>query len=155
MSKTDSTRGDEQRWAELADLAAMISREIQHHAGDPGAVLLTRSEYVVMCHLLRGDAATPSRIAAATGLLRPNVSAALRTLRSKGLIDKRTDPTDGRGVTVRPTPLGRARYELVRRERANAVARAAGHDTTDLDAAIGLLTKVSEGLRNDRPTGPS
>ena len=129
----------------------MISREIQHH----GVSLLTRSECVVMGHLLRGDSATPSQIAAATGLLRPNVSAALRTLRSKGLIDKQTDPTDGRGVTIRPTPLGRARYELVRRERTTAVARAAGQDTTDLDAAIALLTKIKEGLLNDRPTGGS
>ena len=138
---------DEQRWANLAHLALIISRKIQHQSyRDQRAVLLTQSEAVVLCHLLHGDPVTPSQIADATGLQRPNVSASLRTLKYKGLIEKKTNPTDGRGFTVHPTTLGRATYERVRREWATSVAVAADRDTSDLDAAIAVLNKVKEGL---------
>jgi DNA-binding MarR family transcriptional regulator len=149
---TEARRNDEQRWADLAGLALTIGRRIhQHGHTDPLAALLSQTEGIVMRHLLCGGSAAPSRIAAATGLLRPNVSASLRTLRDKGLIEKEANPADGRGFTVRPTALARAKYELVRRDWATAIAEAAGHDTTDLDAAIAILTKVNEGLANGRP----
>ena len=93
----ETQKDDEQRWADLADLALTISRKIQHHGqSDPRAALLTQPEDVVMRHLLRGDPAAPNQITAATGLRRPNASAALRTLQNKGLIEKQTNPTDDR-----------------------------------------------------------
>jgi DNA-binding MarR family transcriptional regulator len=55
-------------------------------------------------------------IAAATGLQRTNLSTVLRSLEHKDLIDRRSSPDDGRGVTVGATARGRSNYELVRRE---------------------------------------
>jgi DNA-binding MarR family transcriptional regulator len=144
---TEAHQDDEQRWANLAHLALIISRKIQYDGNrDSRAASLTQSEAVVLCYLLHEDPATPSRIAYATGLLRPNVSASLRTLKNKGLIEKRINPTDGRGFTVHPTTLGRAAHERVRHEWATSVAAAADRDTTGLDAAIAVLNKVKEGL---------
>ncbi|WP_328522988.1 MarR family winged helix-turn-helix transcriptional regulator [Kribbella sp. NBC_00359] len=148
---------DEKRWADLADLALVISREIQYRGyADAKAVGLTQSEGMVMRYLLQDEAAAaPSQIAAATGLQRTNLSTTLRGLEHKGLIQRQASPADGRGVTVSPTEHGRANYTLARREWATAVADAADSDDTHLDDAITLLTTIKDGLVKTRPQSPS
>jgi hypothetical protein len=49
------------------------------------------------------------------------------------------------------TGLQRTNYALVRREWATAVAAAVGYDTTNLDAALALLTAMENGLTTSRP----
>ncbi|MER5755853.1 MarR family transcriptional regulator [Streptomyces sp. NPDC002088] len=49
-----------------------------------------------MRRLRHDPAARPSRIAAATGLQRTNLSTVLGGLERKGLIERRADPGDGR-----------------------------------------------------------
>jgi len=152
--QTDQTAGPdhERRWAELADLVLIISREIQFRGySDERAVPLSPSEGMVMRYLQHEPAAPPSRIADATGLQRTNLSTVLGGLERKGLVERRTDPGDGRGVTVHTTELGRTNYALVRREWATAVSAAADHDTEHLDAALTLLTAVESGLARTRP----
>ncbi|MEV0634985.1 MarR family transcriptional regulator [Streptomyces sp. NPDC050619] len=143
---------DDPRWAELADLVLIVSREIQFRGyTDERAVPLSPSEGMVMRYLQQQPAAPPSRIAASTGLQRTNLSTVLRGLEKKGLVERRADPGDGRGVTVHTTERGRANYALVRREWATAVAAAAGHDARHLDAARSLLAAVETGLARTRP----
>ncbi|GAA4710939.1 hypothetical protein GCM10023263_58650 [Phytohabitans rumicis] len=149
-------RSDEQRWADLADLTLIISREIQYRGyADERAQSLTQSEGMVMRYLLHSEPAAPSQIAAATGLQRTNLSTVLRGLEHKDLIQRQADPNDGRGVTVSPTDHGRANYALVRGEWATTVAAAADHDTAHLDAALTLLTAIKDGLSRTRPRSPS
>lgn len=155
-ARTTHRSADEQRWADLADLALIISREIQYRGyTDERALSLTQSEGIVMRYLLQSEPAAPSQIATATGLQRTNLSTTLRGLEHKGLIQRQANPSDGRGVTVCPTESGRSNYALVRHEWATAVATAAGHDTTHLDAALTLLTAVKDGLIKTRPGTPS
>jgi DNA-binding MarR family transcriptional regulator len=155
-ARTTSGSADEQRWADVADLALIISREIQYRGySDEQALSLTQSEGMVMRYLLQGDPAAPSQIAAETGLQRTNISTVLRGLERKGLVQRQANPSDGRGVTVSPTERGRRNYDLVRHEWAKAVAAAAGRDTTHLDAALALLTAVKDGLFTSRPRTPS
>jgi DNA-binding MarR family transcriptional regulator len=148
---------DEQGWADLADLVLIISREIQFRGyTDERAVSLTPSEGMVMRYLLQGHPeAPPSRIATATGLQRTNLSTVLRGLEQKGLVERHARPGDGRGVTVHLTDRGRSNYALVRHEWAAAVSAAAGGDTTNLDAALTLLTAVKDGLARTRPQTPA
>ncbi|MFI9583760.1 MarR family winged helix-turn-helix transcriptional regulator [Streptomyces sp. NPDC052236] len=151
---TRSTAGPdhERRWAELADLVLIISREVQFRGyADERAVPLSPSEGMVMRYLQREPAAPPSRIADATGLQRTNLSTVLGGLERKGLVERRADPGDARGVTVHTTELGRTNYALVRREWATAVSEAANHDTEHLDDALTLLTAVEAGLARMRP----
>ncbi|MCX5561751.1 MarR family winged helix-turn-helix transcriptional regulator [Streptomyces sp. NBC_00038] len=144
--------GDEQRWAELADLVLIISREIQFRRyTDERAVHLSQSEGMVMRYLKSDPAATPSRIAAATGLQRTNLSTVLRGLENKGFIERHAHSDDGRGVTVHSTERGSSNTILVRQEWAAAVSAAAGHDTRHLDAALTLLAAVEAGLTRGRP----
>jgi DNA-binding MarR family transcriptional regulator len=145
---------DDLRWADLADLALIIAREIQFRGyRDEEAVALSPSEGVVMRYLQDRPSATPSVIAAATGLQRTNLSTVLRSLEDKGLIERGASPDDGRGVTVRATARGRSNYELARREWGAAVAAAAGGDTKRLEAALTVLRSVANGLVAARPAG--
>jgi DNA-binding MarR family transcriptional regulator len=156
QATADQRSGEQQQWAELADLALVISRELQYRGyTDERALPLTQSEGMVMRHLMREAPAAPSRIAMATGLLRTNLSTVLRGLERKGLIERQTNSDDRRGVTVSATARGRENYILVRREWAATVAEAAGHDTTRLEAALALLTDIKDGMIRTRPPGPS
>lgn len=142
------------RWADLADLALIIAREIQFRGySDERAVQLSPSEGMVMRHLQGDPAAPPSRIAAATGLQRTNLSTVLRSLEAKGLIERHVSPDDRRGVAVHLTERGRTNYAVVRQEWAAAVSAAAGGDTGDLDATLKLLKAVESGLVAARSGG--
>ncbi len=146
----------EESWADLADLALIISRELQYRGySDTRAVGLTQSEGMVMRYLLQGEPAAPSQIAAATGIQRTNLSATLRGLEHKSLIQRQRNRGDGRAVTVSPTDHGRSNYALVRHEWATAISEAAGRDDTHLDAALTLLTTIKDSLVNTRPQTPS
>ena len=139
------------RWADLADLALVIAREIQIRGyTDERAQPLSASEGMVMRYLQTDSGAPPGRIADATGIQRNNLSPVLRTLEAKGLIERRILPEDRRGVTVHATDLGRTNYTVVRQEWADAVATAAGYDTRNLDATLSLLAAVQAGLVKTR-----
>ena len=149
---TSRRTNDQERWADLADLVLVIAREIQFRGyTDERAVQLTPSEGMVMRYLQGEPAAPPSRIAAATGLQRTNLSTVLRGLEGKGLIERRSHPDDGRGVTVQRTERGKANYALVRREWSAEVSAAAGGDTRNLGGALELLRTVQENLIATRP----
>jgi DNA-binding MarR family transcriptional regulator len=139
------------RWAELADRALVIAREIQIRPyADERVRHLSASEGMVMRYLQGNDGATPTRIAAAVGLQRTNLSAVLRGLEQKDLIERRTSTDDRRVVTVHLSERGRDHYQLARKEWAAAVAAAAGNDTRHLNEAIELLARLSDGMIEDR-----
>ena len=140
------------RWADLADLILIIAREIQFRGyRDERVFLLSQSEGMVMRHLVAQASATPSQIAAATGLQRTNVSTVLRDLEGKGLIERHVDPHDRRGVSVHRTRRGAENYGLVRKEWGEAISAAAGGDTSKLDDALALLRSIELGLTLTRP----
>lgn len=147
---------DDPRWAELADLALVVAREIQVRGySDPGAVPLTQTEGAVMRYLNENDGSAPSVIAAATGLQRTNLATVLTGLQRKGLIERRQCPQDGRAASIHTTEHGRANYALVRREWGTAVHDAAtGRADAELDAALALLRQIRTGLIEARPVTP-
>jgi DNA-binding MarR family transcriptional regulator len=140
----------EDRWAELADHVLEIAREIQVRGyASPEAVSLTQSEGTVMRYLFREPGALPSEVASATGLQRSNLSAVLRGLEEKGLIERLADPEDGRWVRIHPTAKAISNYALVRGEWGSAVAAAAAGDPA-VEAALPLLAKIRAGLVRQR-----
>ena len=157
-SPRPGTRRDgDPRWAELADLALVIAREIQFLGyRDPAAIPLTQTEGTVMRYVNGHDGAAPSQIADATGLQRTNLATVLTGLQRKGLIERRASPQDGRAATIHGTDRGRANYALVRGEWADAVAAAAGDDADSgkLDASLELLRTIRTGLVDARPATP-
>jgi DNA-binding MarR family transcriptional regulator len=139
-------RATEDRWADFADHVLEIAREIQVRGyASPEAISLTPSEGTVMRYLFVHPGALPSEVAFATGLQRSNLSAVLRGLEEKGLIERVPDPEDGRWVRIHPTPQAIRNYALVRREWGAAVASAAEGDPA-VETALPLLAKVRAGL---------
>jgi len=139
----------------LADLILIIAREIQFRGyTDPRAIPLSQSEGMVMRYLHKEPAAPPSRIAAATGLQRTNLSPVLHGLERKGLIERHASPQDRRGMIIRATQRGTDNYALVRQEWASAVSSAADPDTSNLDTALAVLRAVETGLSAARPSTP-
>jgi DNA-binding MarR family transcriptional regulator len=145
-SERQTNRATQEQWAEFADHVLEIAREIQFRGyASPEAVSLTPSEGTVMRYLFPHPGALPSEVAFATGLQRSNLSAVLRGLEEKGLIERAADPEDGRWVRIHPTSRAIRNYELVRREWGSAVARA-GEGDPAVEAALPLLAKVGAGL---------
>jgi DNA-binding MarR family transcriptional regulator len=139
-------RAAEERWADFADDVLEIAREIQFRGyTSPEAVSLTPSEGTVMRYLFPHPGALPSEVAFATGLQRSNLSAVLRGLEEKGLIERLADPADGRWVRIHPTPRAIRNYALVRREWGSAAAAAAEGDPA-VETTLPLLAKVRAGL---------
>lgn len=142
----------EEQWAEFADLVLDVAREIQFRGYvSPEAVSLSAPEGSVMRYLFRQPGALPSEVAFATGLQRSNLSAVLRGLEDKGLIDRVADVADRRSVRIHPTQRAIGNYALVRHEWGSAVATAAEDDAA-LEASLPLLSKVAAGLIRLRQT---
>jgi DNA-binding MarR family transcriptional regulator len=142
-------------WADLADLVLEIAREIQFRGyASSEAVSLSPSEGTVMRHLLAHPESLPSEVAFATGLQRSNLSAVLRGLEEKRLVERVADLADGRWVRIHPTPRAIRNYELVRGEWGSALAAAAEADPA-VEAAMPLLAKIKSGLVRLRQGGDS
>jgi len=156
LDSSPTTRGlapDDHRWAELADRILAVAHQLQLHGGPVLPAALTSAEGTVLRMLIQEPGISSSAIAAATGIKRPNVSAALRGLERKGLAERRGHPHDGRGVTVRPTERGVRLVSSLRGRRAAliraALQRAAcpgAGDATTVDAVVELLRSLQAGL---------
>jgi DNA-binding MarR family transcriptional regulator len=115
----------------LQDLAWLLPRTIGRER-DPAHVLPT-SELEVMRLLVRRPGLSVNDVAAALRLQPANVSATIRTLEARGLVERRRDPTDGRVVRLTPTPDALAH----RRDQEAAWSEA-------LDRALAALPRASE-----------
>lgn len=145
MSRSDDRHTDT-RYADLADVILALARIINADAhSDTGVVELTATEVNVMRFVDRHPGASPSTVAAATGLQRSNLSRALRDLESKGLIERVADETDGRQVRLVPTALAARNLRRLRGSWSRLLS-AAGADDQDLDAALATLRDLELGL---------
>lgn len=137
----------ESELAELAQLILNAAREIRFRGYEhPDAVSLNPSEANVMRYIDIHPGATPSAVAEATSLQRSNLSAALRELESRGFVERRVDPDDGRGVNLYPTARAAQNLALLQREWANILTVGLGDDQSDVIAAKRLLTRLEAGL---------
>lgn len=149
---------DDERWADLADLLLTVAREIQQRGHSiPGVVAISPSESNVMRFIDRAPGATASQVASGSGLQRSNLSTILRALEEKGLVERRDNAEDGRGVTLFPTALAVKNLALLRREWASQLRAALpSGDPADTNSAltdtVTLLRAIEEGLIGSRPS---
>jgi DNA-binding MarR family transcriptional regulator len=140
--------------ARFAELVLSVSRRLNLlDSADAGAISLSPLEAMVMREIDASPGTTPSRIAARLGLKSSNASAALRDLELKGFIRRSVDPSDGRSVLVRPTPLAR---ENLARKRDHWVDVLAPHldDDAALNSAVQLLAALDAALGDGSATAP-
>ncbi len=134
--------------AEFADVVLRIGREVDPHG--PHAldiVPLTGTEALVMRWVHRNPGASPSAVAEAAALQRSNCSVALRSLVTKGMVERRTDPADARTVQLHPTPLAHDSIARLHAHWAGRLRAALGGDEAGLGAAADLLARIDDGLR--------
>lgn len=146
------------RIADLADVVLNLSREIRSQDTEKDAIPLTVTEGNVMRFIDRHPGATPTELAHGTGLQRTNMSAALRALETKGLVERIQDPGDGRTVRVMPTERAAENLTALRANW-SALLGDVLEDTTDeqIQSAVSLLTELEDGLvraRRSRRTPP-
>lgn len=134
--------------AELAEAVLRISREIDPH-GTPALdiVPLTGTEALVMRWVDMHPGTSPSATAEATALHRSNLSAALRSLVAKGMVDRRADPADARLVQLFPTERAAENIAILRGHWAAKLRNALGGDDAGVRDALALLTRLDGGLR--------
>jgi len=141
-SVTDAT------WGEFADVLLRVSRELDPHGSSaPDVVSLTGTERIVLRHVDRHPGSSPSATADATGLRRSNLSAALRELERKGMVERRAGADDGRQVQLFATDLAAESIARLRSWWAASLRRALGAAEHDVEVALEVLTRIDEGLR--------
>jgi DNA-binding MarR family transcriptional regulator len=133
--------------ADLAELILNVAREIRFREPDDDRVIhLGWSEACVMRFVDHHPGAAPSDVAEATGLRRSNLSTALRNLEAHGLVERRSDSNDRRGVNLFPTARAASNLALVRGEWARQLADSLGEDRGSVSDALALLHRLEHGL---------
>ncbi|WP_036320309.1 MarR family winged helix-turn-helix transcriptional regulator [Microbacterium indicum] len=134
--------------ADLAEIVSALSRTIERRHADADITELTVSEHAVMRFVDRNPGTTPSAIAHAVDMQRPNVSALLRRLEEKGLLMRTDAPGDGRGVTVTSTPRAAENLRRLRQVWSGALSPARG--AGDIPDLTERLTEIHDLLSASR-----
>ncbi|WP_062290462.1 MarR family winged helix-turn-helix transcriptional regulator [Demequina phytophila] len=133
--------------AEFAESILRIARELDPHAAGVDVVPLTGTETAVLRWIHHHPGASPSAVADATGLRRPNLSAAVRSLEDKGLVRRSPDPADHRQQHLEATALADEGVERLHAYWSSRVREALGGAVGGASAAAGLLDRLESGLR--------
>lgn len=129
----------------LADLILRIARTVEPHRF--GLAPLTDTEAAVL-HWIDANAGTsPSATASATNLQKSNVSVALKSLETRGLITRTRDDQDARLVRLSTTPQARRNIDHLYREWTTCLSDALDGDLDGVDEALAVLTRIEFGLR--------
>lgn len=135
--------------ADLADAVMAVARAIKTRtAADPSVFDLSATEVTVLRHIDRHPGASPSSVAAGTGLRRSNLSRALRDLEAKQLVRRAADPSDNRQSLLESTELAAQNLTRIRAIWSgllhDALGGSGGHD---IASALDLLDTLERGLR--------
>lgn len=131
---------------EVLDLARRLHRGSE---GMEGVVPLTGTEVMVLRYIDRHPESTPSAAAEGTGLRRPNLSAALRSLEAKGMIERHGDAADSRSFHLRLTERARVSASRIRARWGQVLSAQLGELTAEehavLERAVGILERGTLG----------
>jgi DNA-binding MarR family transcriptional regulator len=104
----------------LASLSVLLRRVRQVPAGGG----LTMPERTALSHLDRSGPTTSSALAREVQITAQAMGATLAALRTRGLVERRPDPDDGRRVVLSVTDAGRQALQDKRNARAELLAQA-------------------------------
>lgn len=129
--------------ADLADAIMHAARLIR--SWDQAAetvVPLSTIEAAVLEYVDRHPGCRPSDVAHELRMRTSNFSAALRVLEKQGLVERTSDPTDGRTANLAVTALATQNIDVIRSRRATLLASALGDDPARIDSARELLDRL-------------
>ena len=140
--------------ARLSELAArlrlVIARTARRLRQEAGAEL-SPSQTAALATIERHGPLTPSMLAELERVQRPTATRIVSRLTDQALVERTTDPADGRSFTVAVTPKGLALLGKLRTRKNAYLARRLRHldeaDLATLDRAAEILESVLEGER--------
>jgi DNA-binding MarR family transcriptional regulator len=133
--------------ARLRLVITRTARRLRQEAGTE----LSPSQTAALATIERHGPLTPSALAELERVQRPTATRIVARLADEGLVERATDPADGRSVTVAATPKGHALLGKLRtRKNAYLARRLRGLDDPDLatlERAAEILERLLEGER--------
>ena len=129
-----------------AEATRRSSPEAEHRA-------LDRAAYVILRQLEASGDTNVGALASQLGLDGSTVTRQVAAMERDGLVERRRDPSDGRGTLIVATAHGRARLRSVRHARAELYERVlADWSTADRASLAVLLHRFNESLnQHTRP----
>jgi DNA-binding MarR family transcriptional regulator len=112
---------------------------------------LTLPETAALARLDRGGPSTPGALAKAEQISPQSMGATLAPLESRGLVERRPDPADGRRILLSITGAGLEVLRTRRNARTEALARAlsdgfAASELATLQAAAPLIERLAQSI---------
>lgn len=139
-------RSVDREHADLAELLLRAAREIKFREElDRRAISLTPAQGNIMRYVDSNPGCSPSAVAEATGLLRTNLSSAVRELSRIGFIERRADPDDGRSARLYACAAAHENLAQIRESWASMMVDVVPADT-DLSTILRVLGRVVDGL---------
>jgi DNA-binding MarR family transcriptional regulator len=128
--------------ARLRLVITRTARRLRQEAGTQ----LSPTQTAALATIERHGPLTPSGLAELERVQRPTATRIVARLADEGLVERATDPADGRSFTVAATPKGRALLEKLRtRKNAYLARRFRQLDDGDL-ATLERAAEILEGL---------
>jgi DNA-binding MarR family transcriptional regulator len=131
------------------EVALLLRRAEATRRADPHAEhrALDRAAYVILRQLEASGNANVGALATLLGLDGSTVTRQVAAMERDGLVERRRDPSDGRGTLIVATVHGRARLRAVRQARAELYERVlADWSTQDRAILAALLHRFNESL---------
>jgi DNA-binding MarR family transcriptional regulator len=139
----------------LTDSAARLrlaivrtARRLRQEAVEAGGAELTPTAASALATVERHGPLTPSELAEIERVKRPTATRTLRLLTEAGLVDRATDPEDGRSALVSVSAAGRERLRRLRGRKNAYLARRMRElpaaDVETLERAAGVLETILE-----------
>jgi len=108
---------------------------------------LDRSAYVILRHLQASGPLNVSALAARLNLDGSTVTRQVTALENDQLVERRRDPSDGRGIVIAPTAVGLKQVDTVRKARHDVYDRVLHDwDQTDREALAVALERFNDAL---------
>lgn len=132
----------------LASLSVLV-RRVRQVPVEGG---LTMPERTALSRLDRAGPTTSSALAREVQITAQAMGATLNALRTRGLVERRPDPNDGRRVVLTVTDAGRQALKNKRNERTELIARAltggmfTQPELEQLAAAAPLLERLAQNI---------
>ena len=138
---------------ELAKVLARIGRGLRYRTRAAREALdITHSEGELLRLLDRRPGIRVQHAATELGIASNSVSTLVKQLNRAGLVERATDPLDGRAVCLRLTPLAREWVTQVGNAREQAIQRAllelGDEERETLEAALPAIKRLAKALSN-------
>ena len=139
--------------SELAKVLGRIGRGLRYHTRvEREALDLTHSEAELLRLVDRSPGIRVQDAAIELGVASNSVSTLVKQLNRAGLVERATDPLDGRAVCLRVTPLAREWVTQVGNAREQAIQRAlldlGDEERETLEAALPAIKRLAKALSN-------